>query len=233
MGGLGLRGGRLVVVLVVCTAASVATATSTATRQDDEPRAAAAEGDAAIEAPVWHPLRSGCYREVLGRSSEDWSRATPAHEGATSTSSLRFWSHREFGSEMLVIDSGGSPRLSPDGTPFVVVASGALDRTCVERMPLDACPEAEAVRRALLEHRVRLGDGVAEDGRMTVLLGGRSHAVEIVDQFGRRNRWSFSDHHPDFPVMRERFGAVDRCFAKVREAERRWAADPKAAPPTL
>ena len=164
MGGLGVRGGWLVVVLVACTAASVAAAT----RQDDEPRAAAAEGDAAIEAPVWHPLRSGCYREVLGRSSEDWSRATPAHEGATSTSSLRFWSHREFGAEVLVIDSGGSPRLSPDGAPFVVVASGALDRTCVERMPLDACPEAEAVRRALLEHRVRLGDGVAEDGRMTV-----------------------------------------------------------------
>lgn len=229
MGGLGLRGGRLVVVLVACTAASVAAAT----RQDDEPRAAAAEGDAAIEAPVWHPLRSGCYREVLGRSSEDWSRATPAHEGATSTSSLRFWSHREFGAEVLVIDSGGSPRLSPDGAPFIVVASGALDRTCVERMPLDACPEAEAVRRALLEHRVRLGDGVAEDGRMTVLVGGRSHTVEVVDQFARRNRWFFSGQHPDFPVMHERFGAVDRCFATVREAERRWAADPQAAPPTL
>ncbi len=216
-------------MLVACAAASVAAAIPRA----EAPRAASAEGDPGIEASVWHPLRSGCYREVLGQSSVDWSRATPAHEGATSTSSLRFWSHREFGAEMLVIDSGGSPRLSPDGAPFVVVASGALDRTCVERMPLDACPEAEAVRRALLEHRVRLGDGVADDGRMTVLLGGRSHAVEIVDQFGRRNRWSFSDHHPDFPVMRERFGAVDRCFAKVREAERRWAADPKAAPPTL
>ena len=225
---MGVRRGRFF-FFVACAAASIAAAVP----QADEPRAAPADGDAGIEAPVWHPVRSGCYREVLGQSSVDWSRATSAHEVATSTSSLRFWSFREFGAEVLVIDSGGSPRLSPDGAPFVVVASGALDRTCVERMPLDGCPEAEAVRRALLEHRVRLGDGIAEDGRMTVLLGGRSHAVEVVDQFARRNRWSFSDQHPDFPVMHERFGSVDRCFAKVREAQRRWAADPQASPPTL
>lgn len=183
--------------------------------------------------PVWHPLRSGCFREVLGQSSVDWQRATPAHEGATSTSSLRFWSSREFGAEVLVIDSGGSPRLSADGSPFVVVASGAHDRTCVERMALDACPEAKDVRGALLEHRVRLGDDVKHDAGMTVLLGGEGHTVEVMDRFAKRNRWFFSTRHPDFPVMRERFASVDRCFAKVRDAARRWAADHKAPPPEL
>jgi hypothetical protein len=225
---MGVRRGW-VVVLVACAAASVAAAIPRA----EDPRAASAEGDPGIEASVWHPLRSGCYREVLGQSSVDWSRATSAHEGATSTSSLRFWSYRELGAEVLVIDSGGSPRLSADGSPFVVVASGALDRTCVERMSFEACPEAVELRRSLLEQRIRIGDAVTDDGGMTLLLGSGGYGVEVMDWFAKRNRWYFGELHPDFPVMRERFGAVDRCFAKVREAERRWAADPKAAPPTL
>jgi hypothetical protein len=190
-------------------------------------------GEGEAEARVWHPLRSGCFREELGQSAKDWGQATTTHEGATSTSSLRFWSFREFGAEVLVIDSGGSPRLSADGSPFVVVASGSLDRTCVERLPLDACTEAVELRRSLLAHRIRIGDAVADEGGMTLLLGDGGYGVEVMDRFAKRNRWYFGEQHPDFSVMRERFRSVDRCFAKVRDAGRRWAADPEAAPPAI
>lgn len=183
--------------------------------------------------PVWHPLRSGCFREVLMQSAADWTKATPAHEGATSTSSLRFWRHREGHAEVIVIDSGGSPRLSSEQTPFIIVASGAWARTCVERLaPID-CPEAEALRRQILDHRVRIGEDVAEDGRMALFLHATSFSVEVVDQYATRNRWSFLPEHADYPLWEERFASVDRCFAKVRSAMEQWASLPEAPPPTL
>jgi hypothetical protein len=185
------------------------------------------------ESPVWHPSHSGCFVQVLGDSATNWREATPRHERAMSASSLRFWSQQEYDSEVVVFDSGGSPRLSPAKQPYIVVASGSVAKTCVERLPPDACPEAAEVRSALLEHRLRIGEGVGDGGLTSLYLHARSYSVEVADQHGVDNRWSFLPKHVDFPLMAQRFKRMDRCFARVRAAMKRWQAAPEAAPPAL
>ncbi len=107
-----------------------------------------------------------------------------------SSSSIRFNiipdSYRGDGAFIATLDGGSSPRVTPDGQPFVLITVGNWTQTCTARMPMADCAPAEAVLAELKALQIPINAGMDIGERMTLHATG--YTMEFTgDDISRRN----------------------------------------------
>jgi hypothetical protein len=116
---------------------------------------------------------------------------------------------------MVQIDSGVDRRVSADREPFVRVAVGKWDRSCMVQMPLDACPAAVEVLEQLKQLQIPIGHGMQPLD--SLVLHATAYSLQFHGAELNRLTYRMGNSPLELPLEQAK-AAMKSCWQPVAEA---------------
>jgi hypothetical protein len=108
---------------------------------------------------------------------------------------------------------------NPTNEPYLLVAVGDQNRSCVVRTSFAQCPAAMRIVERLKQASVPLGLGLDEPSGALLVLHGSTYHVESVDGFGNHHHLVFSEAgHPFEELIKHSLGSLESCMKPAADA---------------
>lgn len=158
----------------------------------------------------WEPLETGCQSKALS-----WLSLSEHSE--MSLASIRFGKQPDTGQGpvfLATLDSGVE-LMGKNREPFLIAAYGDYHKSCVIKMPLSECKEANEVLEDFSKAQIPITYAF-EDPVGIVVLHGNTYYLSFKDGQNNFNTWSFYGYdHPMIELIEKSTKKIEHCTIKA------------------